>query len=267
MNDPKTIPKVPPATPAGAETSGPPAPKDTIPDAKEPFDPFKFQSITMPPGLRSELIEEARNRPPETAPLDTPPPAEDTPQPEGVTLNNEQDEGATIRIARKLPTERLPRVLLAHAQERRRRLAVIIVGFLAGFAGFAAVWSQRDADRRIVAHEPTPPGLEAAPATAARPSVAAPLTTEMHAARATPPEADPPLSPPLASSGPRVSHLPPPVSRPTREPSLAPRAPAPVKREAPASKAGASATNVQKPASNPNGVDLLDFEGPAPKGP
>jgi hypothetical protein len=57
----KQIPKVPGGSDGGSEArAADPARSAELqraPDEKEHFDPFKFQSITMPPGLRAELIE------------------------------------------------------------------------------------------------------------------------------------------------------------------------------------------------------------------
>jgi len=269
MNDPdhKTIPDVPAGGTGSAQPSDAPVSKDALPSAREPFDPFKFQSITMPPGLRGELIEEARNRPSEGTPEVTTPPVEqashrDPPAPKNGPAGDSAagDEAATIRIAKKLDTERLPRVVLARAQERRRRLAIAVVGALAGFAGFAAVWSQREPDRVESTRppEPTePPAAAVNAAPAAQPSLPAPPAV----VREVTPPATPDVVATTPTPAPHVAQPPLPKARPSRERSTAPREPAP-------SKPSSTASSVPKPAaSHPNGVDLLDFEGPAPKGP
>jgi hypothetical protein len=79
----KTIPDDAPTLRIGTASTrspNPPAAADSehAADDEKPFDPFKFQSTTMPPGLRAELIQHARNRPPDPAPDDTLPPNHDT---------------------------------------------------------------------------------------------------------------------------------------------------------------------------------------------
>ena len=263
-SDHKTVRNAPAGGTGPAGATGAPAPKHAASDEKEPFDPFKFQSITMPPGLRGELIEEARNRPAEPARVDTPPPEETSRPDDGMTLNGGTgDDVATIRLAKQLDTERLPRVRFAREQERRRRIAIGVVGVLAAFVGFAAVWSQQtpvgvDTTTRLPESMRAPPSpiTNAAPAVEPRPAVAAPAAQEM-----TPSAASEHAIAPAAPTEPPVTQPVPPSIRPSRESSAVPREPA-------ASKPSARASNVPKPASpHPNGVDLLDFQGPAPKGP
>jgi hypothetical protein len=256
MTDPdhKTIPDFLGARVEEAESertaSAASAERDQTAGETEPFNPFKFQSITMPPGLRAEIIEHARTRAPERTPDDTLPPNN------GVTLNNaEADDAPTIRIASdNADTQRLPRVLLARARRRRQRVIAVVVPVVLAIASGVALRAHRRGQAEPPAASTT--GQE----NAARGAAVAPSTTDATSARSTADLAavtDAPPSAPVATQGPQpeiVERAPDPRQPPT--PKITGARPHPARPTQPTAKGTSTAGK---------GVDLLDFEGPAPK--
>ena len=267
MNDDerKTIRRIPDATlfastppPPEEPAPTPPVEPAAAPHEKEPFDPFKFQSITMPDGLRAEIIEEARNRPPERVPEDTLPPNN------GVALSNPpRDDAPTLRITSdNAATLRLPRVLLARAQRRDRRIAAVVLPLVLVAGIGAIVWSRQQqefapsvtpVDNVNVA---TPAAAEARPLPVALPSeadfVAPPPPTATASSSAAPT-----LPEPAPTHDVRRQRAAPNAARG----SSVPKAPSPSTQSlSPNSNAEKKPTS-----SQPKGDDLLDFAGPAPK--
>jgi hypothetical protein len=274
--EPKTIPDLHAVKPATAQPRANEHQADETDEAepvtgeREAFNPFKFQSITMPPGLRAELLEHARNRAPEHAPEDTLPPNS------GVTASSgtAEDNDITIRITHEdAATQRLPpRVVIAHERRRRLRVGALVLTSLALVTlAVAAVWTlERDNSQTFARPlHSTALGAHAPDLGTAAPALrlpAAPPTTEPGvASTASIPQALIPPPQPLGapaqnreqSSGrEREKSTPGEGARPSRHSDAVT---APLKAP-PAASAASKA-----PSTSAEGTDLLDFQGPAPK--
>jgi hypothetical protein len=174
-------------------------------------------------------------------------------------------------------TRRIPRVLLAQAQRRQRRIASVIVPIVALLAAAALGVTMRNQNERPSA-VPAAPGNEQtqnpnAPATVASEAAPSVASAAAPAAASAPAASTAPTSRNGSAEPPDINGVPAPSSPPSATDQASPSSTAaPARRvRAGASSRPSSAKSEHSKTSNPKtpstakGSDLLDFQGPAPK--
>lgn len=200
----------------GTFPSGTPVER-SVPPAEEQnerpgFNPFKFQRITVPPGLRADMIRWSREGKAERLPGETIPPGEvDEAGLESTSAESDDagDPGSMTPVggstAPRLPLRSVRGLALA---------ASLVILPLAVLGLASALRRQPSADANL--HEATEPAFGAqTQATPPAPRAVAPIAPAETTTEATPPESTTPAATPPSSAA-AVSTTPRPPSKPAR---------------------------------------------------